>query len=453
MRTCSSGGWPEIGLIYLSFLVLLLSAALSLQYYSDKTAEKARRPSVLESERQSEHSSLELQEQIMEAIQLLAEKNGWEPRQDQDPPSLLVRRGSDRTTRPATVEESFYLSAALTLEELKAYTEQIQACPDLIKLGADITKINWRQVGFEPIMQVEIGADKDEPGLVRVSFFRREKSRKPGSGWRMTAKHSILDSDLSFWINPDLLQTKPRPFYPPPTFEPLPELIPKPESTIKPRVALIIDDVGFVNQPTLDYFSLPYPLTFAVLPGGEFSVSHAKEALNKGFEVILHLPLEPLDSNVECGPGGITSRMTSSEALRQLRANLESVPGVTGVNNHMGSKATQDPVLLGLIMGELKKRDLFFVDSRTVATSVAWEVAVQYGVAWTVRDVFIDHYGVEGIEEQMEILLNKALTNGTAVGIAHARPGVAQAIARCLPRFIQAGVEIVPVSSLIKEDY
>jgi hypothetical protein len=70
MRTCSSGGWPEIGLIYLSFLVLLLSAALSLQYYSDKTAEKARRPSVLESERQSEHSSLELQEQIMEAIQL-----------------------------------------------------------------------------------------------------------------------------------------------------------------------------------------------------------------------------------------------------------------------------------------------------------------------------------------------------------------------------------------------
>ena len=255
-----------------------------------------------------------------------------------------------------------------------------------------------------------------------------------GAGGRAAAEAGIADSALFSRVNPDLLRTKPQPLYAP-RLETFPELRPSTRS----KVALIIDDVGFVNQPTLDFFTIPYPLTFAVLPGGEFSVSHADQALDKGYEVILHLPLEPLDTTVDWGPGGITSQMTASEALQQLRRNLEAIPGVRGVNNHMGSKATQDPVLLGLIMSELKARNLFFVDSRTVATSVAWEVAVQYGVSSTVRDVFIDYYGVDEIEGQMEILLKKALTNGTAVGIAHTRPGVAHAIAKCLPRFIQAG--------------
>ena len=423
---------------------------MSLQHILESNKKGGREESspVIEGKQRSADSLLDLQARIEEIINLLAEQNGWELREN---PAPLIERRSPDHHRPGVGERSFSVSSALTLEELRDYAGQIHACPGLNKLGVGINRISWLQVGFEPIMQVEIGVPHEEGVLLKVNFFRQEKEGKTGAGGRSVPETGISDPVLFARINPDLLQTKPQPLYSAPKIETFQELKPPP-GPAKPKVALIIDDVGFVNQPTLDFLTIPYPLTFAVLPGGEYSVSHADEALDKGYEVILHLPLEPLDATVDCGPGGITSRMTSSEALQQLRMNLEAIPGVSGVNNHMGSKATQDPVLLGLIMRELKARDLFFVDSRTVATSVAWEVAVQYGVPSTVRDVFIDYYGVEGIEGQMEILLNKALANGTAVGIAHTRPGVAQTIARCLPRFIQAGVEIVPVSSLVSFD-
>ncbi|HEY8344400.1 MAG TPA: divergent polysaccharide deacetylase family protein [Bacillota bacterium] len=446
MRTHSSGRWLEIGLIYLSFLVLAFFTTMSLQYKSESNRKEGRKESapVIDDKQQLEDSVLDAQTQIEEIINLLAEQNGWEPRES--PVPFIAGKGSDHD-RPGAGERSFSVPSTLTLEELRDQAGQIQACLDRHQLGVAINKLSWLHMGFKPVMQVEIGVPQETGVLFRVNFFPQEKEEKREAG--VSASVAFTKS------NPDLLknkpQTQPKLLYPAPKMETFPELKPM-RRPAQPRVALIIDDVGFVDQPTLDFFTIPYPLTFAVLPGGEFSLSHAAQALDKGYEVILHLPLEPLDTTVDYGPGGITSRMTASEALQQLRKNLEAIPGVRGVNNHMGSKATQDQVLLGLIMSELKTRDLFFVDSRTVATSVAQEVAVQYGVPSAERDVFIDYYGVEGIESQMEILLKKALTNGTAVGIAHTRPGVAQAIAKCLPWFIQAGVEIVPVSSLVNLD-
>lgn len=218
----------------------------------------------------------------------------------------------------------------------------------------------------------------------------------------------------------------------------------------KPRVALIIDDIGFVYTPTEDFLKIEAPLTIAVLPWGKYSRLHAEKAKDRGMEVLLHLPLEPIDPETAPGPGVIKGDFTPEEIIRQLRANLEAVPGVTGVNNHMGSKGTRDPVLMRRIMRELKCRNLFFVDSMTVSASVAAEIAREEGVPVAVRDVFIDHYGLEGIREQLEELLAKAVEQRAAVGIAHARPGVAKAISEFLPRFAEAGVEIVPVSELVE---
>lgn len=217
-----------------------------------------------------------------------------------------------------------------------------------------------------------------------------------------------------------------------------------------PRVAIIVDDVGFVRAPVEAFFPIQAPLTMAVLPWGEYSQRHARQAKTAGFQVILHLPLEPLDPGICPGPGAVYGDASPEEIRRQVNANINNVPGIEGVNNHMGSKGTQDPVLMRLVMKELKKNGLFFVDSLTIGSSVAGQIAREQGVPATERDIFLDHYGVEDIPRQMEKLLQKAVERGRAVGIVHPHPGAAEVVADFLPRFVEAGVEIVPVSDLVE---
>ena len=223
-----------------------------------------------------------------------------------------------------------------------------------------------------------------------------------------------------------------------------------PSLPVKPRVALILDDVGFVRDPVEAFFSIGAPLTFAVLPWGEYSQYHAEKAKNHGFEVMLHLPLEPLDPAHAPGPGTLFVDASAEENRQRLRANIRNIPGVTGVNNHMGSKGTQDPALMRLVMEELKAQGLFFVDSFTIEGSVALAAARELGVPAARRDFFLDHYGTEDIPRQLEKLLEAALEEGSAIGILHPRPGAAEALAGFLPRLQAAGVRIVPVSELVK---
>ncbi|NLM37886.1 MAG: divergent polysaccharide deacetylase family protein, partial [Firmicutes bacterium] len=161
----------------------------------------------------------------------------------------------------------------------------------------------------------------------------------------------------------------------------LPEPVPQPGPPVRPRarVAIIIDDLGFVQEATEAFWELEIPLTFAVLPWGRYSETHAREAIKRQQEVILHLPLEPLDSQTDPGPGVLRAGFSPEQLRQQIRANLAAVPGITGVNNHMGSKGTQDRQLMQVLMAELKQAGLFFIDSLTIHSSVAAAVAREYG--------------------------------------------------------------------------
>ena len=242
---------------------------------------------------------------------------------------------------------------------------------------------------------------------------------------------------------------------PAPLIPPRPE-IPKPPTLVEPpvppqaQVAIIIDDLGFVQEATEAFWELEIPLTFAVLPWGRYSETHAREAVKRKQEVILHLPLEPLDPQTDPGPGALRTASSPEQLRQQLSANLAAVPGITGVNNHMGSKGTQDRELMQLLMAELKKAGLFFIDSLTIHTSVAATVARELGVPTAVRDVFLDGSGTEAFPAQIDLLIETALTQGSAIGIAHTRPGVAAALQEAIPRFEAAGIELVHVSTLVK---
>jgi len=188
-----------------------------------------------------------------------------------------------------------------------------------------------------------------------------------------------------------------------------------------PKVAVIIDDVGFDAELARSFLELKPPLTLSVLPTAPHALAIAREAMGKGVEVLLHLPMEPKESNGEGpGPGALLSRMGEEEFVETLNGHLSRIPGVQGVNNHMGSLLTEREDKMALLFRELRKRNLFYVDSRTTPQTVAFKVAVDMKVPVVSRSVFLDHdMSQEAMKVQWERLLATAWEQGYAVVIAH----------------------------------
>lgn len=217
----------------------------------------------------------------------------------------------------------------------------------------------------------------------------------------------------------------------------------------KARVAIIIDDVGEQLQPAEELLQIPAQLTWSVLPYRPYTKELALAGQKHGFEILLHLPMASIHGKINPGPGMIDRNWSKEKMLGQLEADLQEVPDATGINNHMGSVGRNDLALMTVLMQELKKRHLFYVDSLT-DFSLAENYASQYRVPFAKRDVFIDHYrDLTANEDSIRQLIRIASRKGFAIGIGHAREGTATEIKDMLPEFSKAGVAIVPVSELV----
>ena len=215
---------------------------------------------------------------------------------------------------------------------------------------------------------------------------------------------------------------------------------PLPITRIKPRtngipVAIIIDDIGYDRKMAEGFLDLDVPLTFSVLPEGTFNHSIIDQALKKDVEIMLHLPMEPGNyPSVNPGPGALLSSMKPDELIAQLNANLDRVPNVKGVNNHMGSKLTASSEQMRQIFTILKKRGLFFVDSRTTADTLCRPSAELLHLPFAERDVFIDHEQTRKfVRKQMKLLVKRAKQQGYAIGIAHPHPVTLEVLKEMLP--------------------
>ena len=223
-------------------------------------------------------------------------------------------------------------------------------------------------------------------------------------------------------------------------------LVPPPPITrIKPvtngiPVAIIIDDIGYDRQMAEGFLELDIPLTFSVLPEGTFNHRIIDQALKKDVEIMLHLPMEPGNfPTVNPGPGALLASMTPDELIAQLIANLDRVPGVKGVNNHMGSKLTASSEKMRQIFTILKKRDLFFVDSRTSADTLCRASAELLNLPFAERDVFIDHEQNRAfVAKQLNLLIKRAKRQGYAIGIAHPHPVTLDVLKEMLPQLKRA---------------
>ncbi len=220
----------------------------------------------------------------------------------------------------------------------------------------------------------------------------------------------------------------------------------------KPKLAIILDDWGYSSE-TLGYLKqISLPIDISILPGHRFSEVSAIQAHKNGKEVMLHLPMEPL-SLKKSGweKNTITVDMDKETIIKIVRCDLENIPYVVGVNNHMGSKATADKRVMRVVLEELKKRGMFFVDSLSSANSVAEEVGRQVGIKLGKRDVFIDNNSdIEYIKSQIRRAIRIAKQKGKAIAIGHNRINTLKAIV-LLEQELLNQVELVPVSEIVEE--
>ncbi len=232
----------------------------------------------------------------------------------------------------------------------------------------------------------------------------------------------------------------------------IPNSIPKPTPPrALPAVALIIDDLGYDKRIARKFAALDVALTFSILPHSPFRRKIAQLAESKGLEIMLHIPMEPVEyPQVDPGPGTLLTSMSPDELIDQLNENLRSLPNVKGVNNHMGSKLTTESTQMYQIFSVLKQRGLYFVDSRTTSESLGEPSARLFQVPFAQRDVFIDHHPTpDFIRNQIKALIRIARQNGAAVGILHPHKTTLQVLREMLPH-LKSKVRLVPASRVVQ---
>lgn len=222
----------------------------------------------------------------------------------------------------------------------------------------------------------------------------------------------------------------------------------KPLSTA-PRLAIIIDDIGADKAAADTLLNLPYPLTLSVLPGQTHSTEIANEAYHHGDQVMLHLPMQFQGTAAKAEPVELRVGMRASQVNHLLDEMLAQVPHVIGVNNHEGSLATAQPQLMAELMSDLRRRSLFFIDSRTTAATVAYTAAERAGVPAASRKVFLDDVETrEAILRQLDLAVRDATEDGSAIAIGHPHPATIAVLAEGLPR-AKSHVRLVFASTLV----
>lgn len=221
--------------------------------------------------------------------------------------------------------------------------------------------------------------------------------------------------------------------------------------TARPKLALVIDDFGYTKSDLVEAFlTMEMPLTIAVIPSLRYSSYAVSRAQEMSKEAILHLPMEAeaYQSDVDA----VTTSMSRDEIVDLLHDYLVNSPGVTGINNHLGSKATQDPLIMNAVLTVVKSNDLYFLDSLTSPKSVGFETAQSMGVRAARNDVFLDWETEDQavVEKRLQRLVRIAKQRGYAIGIGHPKEWTYGAIMAKKDVFDASGVDLVLVSDLVE---
>jgi polysaccharide deacetylase 2 family uncharacterized protein YibQ len=274
---------------------------------------------------------------------------------------------------------------------------------------------------------------------------------KAKGSWRANGHGRELIVSLGGRVTHKVLLEYPKPLKP---SSPPPQAAPPPPAPTPlargPRLAIIIDDMGYQWGLAKELINLGLPLTLSILPHAPFGAKIATLARKRGLEVMIHLPMEPRAyPKLKPGPGALLTSMTPAQLKKTTLANLASVPGAKGANNHMGSRFTEDEKSLKPVLNILAGKGLFFIDSMTSANSRAYYLARKMGMNAGRRTIFLDHdHSLPAIRRQLQRLLSLAKRGSQVVAIGHPHPATIRALAEFVPR-LKKEVRLVKASQFL----
>ncbi len=273
------------------------------------------------------------------------------------------------------------------------------------------------------------------------------------TGWRPKSKQAPatapkdVDDDIQLARVPFPEQASPKSLLPP-------EATP---STVMPKAKLVIivDDGGYGGDLTDIILSLNPKLTLSILPNTPYTKLVAEKGHEKGFEIMLHMPMENTNPETQ-HPGQINIDMNESQIQALTEDALKQVPHAIGINNHTGSKFTTDAKAMALFINTIKDKDVFFIDSKTAVDTKAYDIAMAFGVPSAERSLFIDNpqettkEQIREIRQRFDEVTQMALQHGEAIAICHFRPTTATLLAELLDTLEAKGIELVHASELVK---
>lgn len=217
-----------------------------------------------------------------------------------------------------------------------------------------------------------------------------------------------------------------------------------------PMIAIVIDDMGINQKRTNEIISLKYPLTTSFLTYSSKLDQQTAASIKSGHEIMLHVPMEA-STSINVAPDVLTTDMSIDEIKNNFEIMLTKIKGIKGVNNHMGSKFTQDEERMQIIMETLQDKNLFFLDSKTSPKSVAHTIAAKMNVKHASRNVFLDNLNdKEYILKQLELSKKIAAKNGYAIAIAHPKSQTYVALSEWLPQLEKQNFKLVHLSRIIE---
>jgi polysaccharide deacetylase 2 family uncharacterized protein YibQ len=237
-----------------------------------------------------------------------------------------------------------------------------------------------------------------------------------------------------------------------PESKPAPPAIPaKKKQQRHGDIVVILDDVGFDHQPLASAMAIDPNVNFAILPNSENAQESARTLHGRGFELLCHLPMQPLGyPKQQPGANAILTSMTDEQIADTTRANVGAIPNIRGVNNHMGSAATSDRRVMTTVLGALPK-GLYFIDSKTAGTSIAGQLAHEMDIRTASRNVFLDDVQSESaVRRQLGQLADAAATRGQAVGIGHMYPVTMKVLGEEAPRLRAEGFRFIRASEAVR---
>lgn len=222
-------------------------------------------------------------------------------------------------------------------------------------------------------------------------------------------------------------------------------------STSLGEISIVIDDFGYRNDDVSDGFlKINANLTYAIIPGHNYSTSFGEKAVNAGYEVIVHMPMENTGKTYGEEKFVLMTDMDSETIKRRINNAFSQIPTAIGMNNHQGSKASADQHVMSNVAKVIKEKGLFFLDSRTTVETIIVTTMEVFGVPTAKRNIFLDNEDNElEIKKQLQKLVKKASRDGSSIGIGHAKRNTLRVLKEEIPKLQKRGFKFVFVSEMV----